>query len=293
MRLGDYLARHGRLLRAALLCAAALALGTAGFALAGGRTTLSLTSDGPDPETATVPWGETVVITNDDTVPHSLASSHQELQTPSILPHQTYTTVFTTKTHAYSYRQLGGKAGYSGKVVVDFTGSVSLRASRGTVDLGRSVKLSGTTTIRNTPVTIQLRRAGNQPWAVLATVSSDGRGAFATTLHFQRGGKLRATVAAGQIRSLTASVVVRPRLTASRSGKTIRARLVPATAATKLTLECTDHGHWRRVSSRRTSGSGVVTFGTRGGRTGRIVVEHGDAVAGYAPVAGRALSAAC
>src|SRR5262249_47945638 len=143
-----------------------------------GRTTLSLTSDGPFPETATVPWGETVVITNEDSVPHSLASSHQELQTSSILPHQTFTTSFTTKTRAYSYAQLAGQAGHAGKLVVDFSGAVSLRTSRKTVDFGRTVRLSGGTTIHNTPVTIQVRRAANQPWAVLATVFSDGRGAF-------------------------------------------------------------------------------------------------------------------
>ncbi len=277
-----------------VLCAALLALGAAGYALAGRTTTLTLTYAGPDPDTTTVPWGETVVITNSDSVSHSLVSSHAELQTPSILPHGTYTTVFTTKTHAYSYRQVGGSAGYSGKVVVDFTGSVSLHVSRSTVALGRAVTLSGTTTIRSTPVTIQVRRAGNQPWAVLATVASNARGAFATTLRLQRGGKLRASVAAGQIRSLTATVDVRPRLTAKRRGKTIRARLAPARAAARLTLECAaGHGHWKRAASKRVGRSGLVSFAAHGARPGRIVVEHADAAAGYATVATSALSAAC
>jgi hypothetical protein len=278
-----------------VLCAALLALGVAGYALAG-RTTLSLTTDGPFPETVTVPWGETVVITNEDSVPHSLASSHEELQTPSILPHQTFATVFTTKTRAYSYRQLGGKAGYGGKVVVDFTGAISLRTNRKTVDFGRTVRLSGGTTIHNTPVTIQVRRASNQPWAVLATVFSDGRGAFATTLRLDRGGKIRASVAAGQIRSLTGFVSVRPRLKASKSGRTIHARLVPARAAAKLTLECRvgKKGHWKRVVSRRVGASGIVTFvALPGGLPGRIAVEQADAAGGYAAVASRPLSAAC
>jgi plastocyanin len=283
---------HAGRLKAALLCAALVALGAAGFALAG-RTTLSLTSGGPDPETATVPWGATVVITNEDSVPHSLASSHSELQTPSIQPHQTYTTTFTTKSRAYSYRQLGGKAGFSGKVVVDFSGSVSLRASRAVVDLGRTVRLSGTTTIHDTPVAIEVRRGANLPWTLLATPTSDGRGAFAATLRLDRGGKVRATVAAGQIRSLTAVVSVRPRLTAVRSGHTVRGRVVPARAAVRLTLECSSHGHWKRAASRRPGADGVVAFAARGGRSGRIAVEHADAVDGYAPVVSRAVSAAC
>jgi plastocyanin len=278
--------------KVALLCAALAALGAAGFALAG-QTTLSLTSSGPDPETATVPWGATVVITNADSVPHRLVSSHEELQTPPIQPHQTYTTTFTTKGRAYSYRQIGGKAGYSGKVVVDFSGSVSLRASAAVVALGRTVRLSGRTTIRDTPVAIQVRRASNQPWELLASPTSDGRGAFAVTLRLARGGKLRATVAAGQIRSLTAVVNVRPRLTASRVGGTVRARVVPARSAVKLTLECSAHGHWKRVASKRPGATGVVTFAARGGHSGRVAVEHADAVDGYAPVASRALSAAC
>lgn len=286
-------AHAGRRVKVALLCAALVALGAAGFALAG-RTTLSLTSGGPDPETATVRWGDTVVITNEDTVAHQLVSSHEELQTPSILPHQTYTTTFTTKTRAYSYRQVGGKAGFSGKVVVDFSGSVSLRASRSVVDLGRTVRLSGTTTIRNTPVAIQVRRATNEPWALLATPTSDGRGVFAATLRLDRGGKLRATVAAGEIRSLTAVVSVRPRLTAVRSGGTVRARVVPARAAVRLTLECRARGgHWKRVASRRPGATGAVVFATRGAHSGRVAVEHSDAAGGYAPAVSRALSAAC
>ena len=55
------------------LCSAlpALALGAGGFALAG-TTTLSLTYAGPQPGTLTVPWGDTLEITNDDSVSHSL-----------------------------------------------------------------------------------------------------------------------------------------------------------------------------------------------------------------------------
>ena len=64
-----------RLVKLTLLGVAGLALGAAGFALAG-TTTLSLTYAGPEPDTLTVPWGDTLRITNVDCVSHSIVSSH-------------------------------------------------------------------------------------------------------------------------------------------------------------------------------------------------------------------------
>ena len=105
---------------------------------------------GPEPDTLTVPWGDTLRITNVDTVAHSLVSSHPELQTGVLLPGKTFTTTITAPAHNYSFRQIGGK-GFPGKIEVDFTGHVSLVASRSTVDFGRAVRLGGTTSVHSTP----------------------------------------------------------------------------------------------------------------------------------------------
>jgi hypothetical protein len=272
---------------------AVLGLGAGGFALAG-TTALSLTSVGPVPDTVTVPWGDTLAIQNADSVPHSLVSSHAELQSGSILPGQTFTTTLTSRAHSYGYRQTGGR-GFPGKIVVDFSGRVSLRASRSSVAYGRSVTLRGTTSLDGTPVSIEVRRAGDVRWRLLRTLFSSDSGAFSTVVRFQRGGKLRATVAAGEIRSASTFVNVRPKLTAARIGGSIRARLSPARAASRLTLECrAGPGRWKRVVAKRPGSNGVVTFVIRGHRApARVAATHNDAAGGYAPVASRALSAAC
>ena len=48
-----------------------VALGTAGYALGAGAS-ISLTADGPQPETVTVNWGDTVVYSNADSVEHAI-----------------------------------------------------------------------------------------------------------------------------------------------------------------------------------------------------------------------------
>jgi hypothetical protein len=267
-----------RVIRFAFLCVAVLALGAAGFALAG-TTTLSLTYVGPEPDTVTVPWGDTLRITNADTVAHSLVSSHPELRTGVLLPGKTFTATISGPAHNYSFRQTGGK-GFPGKIEVDFSGHVSLSPSSTSVSLGRAVRLKGTTNLHSTPVLLQMHRSS---------------GAYAATVRLQRGGKLRATVAAGQIRSAVKLVDVRPKLTASRRGGGVTAKLNPAGAALLLTLECRiGPGRWKRIASKRPSGAGVVSFAVRSGRgLVRVAATHSAAKEGFAPQASRALSAAC
>jgi hypothetical protein len=282
-----------RVIRFALLCVAVLALGAAGFALAG-TTTLSLTYVGPEPDTVTVPWGDTLRITNADTVAHSLVSSHPELRTGVLLPGKTFTATISGPAHNYSFRQTGGK-GFPGKIEVDFSGHVSLSPSSTSVSLGRAVRLKGTTNLHSTPVLLQMHRSGESHWTTLATVFSSSSGAYAATVRLQRGGKLRATVAAGQIRSAVKLVDVRPKLTASRRGGGVTAKLNPAGAALLLTLECRiGPGRWKRIASKRPSGAGVVSFAVRSGRgLVRVAATHSAAKEGFAPQASRALSAAC
>jgi hypothetical protein len=282
-----------RVIRFALLCVAGLALGAAGFALAG-TTTLSLTYVGPVPDTISVPWGDTLQIKNEDTVAHSLVSSHAELRTGVLLPGKTFTATIGGPAHNYSFRQTGGK-GFPGKIEVDFSGHVSLSPSGSAVDFGRTVRLKGTTNLHSTPVVVQVHRAGDSHWTTLSTVFSNGSGAYTATVRLLRGGKLRATVAAGQIRSAIKLVDVRPKLTASRRGVGVTAKLNPAGAASHLTLECRiGPGRWKRLASKRPNGAGVVSFAVRPGRgLVRVAATHSDAKDGYAPQASRALSAAC
>jgi hypothetical protein len=197
-----------------LLGVAPLGLGAAGFAGAG-KSRLLLTSKGPAPATISVAWGDTLEVKNADGVAHTLASSHRELQ-GVIQPGQTYTTAFTSCTRAYDYRQTGGKA-YPGKVVVSFSGYVSLQVSRSLVAYGRTVRLSGHSSLHSTPVAVEVRRGGAVRWRVLRTFASGAGGAFAGAVRLERGGKLRATIAAGRIRSRMRAVTVSPRIARSAS----------------------------------------------------------------------------
>lgn len=275
-------------------CVAALALGAGGFALAG-TTSLSLTHAGPQPKTVTVPWGNTLAIRNADSVAHTLTSAHPELVSGQLLPGQTFTAVFTTATHTYGYRQTGNR-GYAGVVVVDFSGSVSLRATPAKLPFGREVTLAGTTSIPNTQVALSLRRIGDKSWQPFANTASDASGAFSTSIQLDRGARIRATVAAGQISSAAIVVTVRPTLAATRSKKTIRARLTPATAGKRLTLECRSakKKRWARVAAKRVAANGVVTFARPGHkRAARVTLAHRDLTSGYAVVSSRLLSAGC
>jgi hypothetical protein len=282
-----------RVIRFALLGVAGLALGAAGFALAG-TTTLSLTSVGPEPETVSVPWGDTLQITNEDTIAHSLVSSHPELRTGVLLPGKTFTATISGPAHKYSFRQTGG-TGFPGKIEVDFTGRVSLSPSNSAVNFGRTVRLKGTTNLHSTPVVLQVHRFGDSHWTTVSTVFSSSSGTYTATVRLLRGGKLRAMVAAGQIRSPVKFVDVRPKLTASRRGIGVTAKLTPAGAASQLRLECRiGPGRWKRIASKRPSGAGIVSFAVRSGRAlVRVAATHSDANNGYAPQASRALSAAC
>jgi hypothetical protein len=288
--------RKSRFTRLVLLGCAGLALAAGGFALAGTQS-LALTSVGPTPDDLTVRWGDTLVVKNSDTVSHSLVSSHPELQTGALAPGATYTTLFSSRAHSYGYRQIGGR-GFPGKIVIDFAGSVSLKVSSPSVLLGRSVTLSGVSSFPGTPVAIQLRRRGATAWAPVTTLTSGASGAFKVIVRLERGGKLRATVAAGEVRSRVATLAIRPTLVVGKRGGTIRARLTPAHAARRLTLECRiGPGRWKRLTSKRPNAAGLATFRV-GGRK-RVVVRvaavHHDVADGFASQASRGLrvSASC
>ncbi|MGZ4280465.1 MAG: cupredoxin domain-containing protein [Gaiellaceae bacterium] len=262
-----------------------LALGAAGFALADTQT-VSLNSDGPDPATITVAWGDTLEFQNDDSVGHGLTSPYPELKADLIPAGQTYTTSFTNRTITYGYRQTGKKR-YPGVVVVRFSGHVSLGARPAAVARGQAVTLKGVSSRDNTPVLLELRAGGSTLWTRLKVVASGSSGGFAATVRLQRGGKVRATIEAGRIQSPAVAVGVKPTISISRRGGRIHARVTPADAASQLTLQCRAKGGWRELSSRATSANGTVTFPARRG-TLRVSALRRFLAPGFAPQSSRA-----
>lgn len=278
------------------LCAGAIAVGAAGYALAATQT-VALTSAGPQPATQTIPWGGTLAVRNDDTVTHALTSAHAELKAAPIAPGGTFTTTFTSGVRSYNYRQTGGK-GFAGKVVVDFGGHVSLQPSTAAVTFGHAVALKGVASIANTPVAIEIRRAGDKVWQPLRTVTSGSGGGYSTTTFLQRGGRFRATIALGRIKSASKAVNVKPRISIRRQGGSVRAVIAPAHSASHVTLECLlKSRHWKRLTSRRPSASGRAVFRPRRGSRDvvRVVVLPRNLAAGYLAVRSRPLivNAAC
>ena len=282
-----------RLVKLVLLGVAGLALGAAGFALAG-TTTLSLTYVGPEPGTLTVPWGDTLRITNVDSISHSLISSHPELQSGAVLPGKTFTATIAGPARSYGYRQIGGR-GYPGKLVVDFSGGRISLSGTSTVGFGRAVRLSGTTSVRSTPVAIEVRRTGDKHWTTLAATVSDSSGAYALNARLDRGGKLRATMAAGHIRSTLKVVAVRPKVTGLRRGGRVIGKVDPAMAVSRLALECrAGPGRWKQIAAKRPGPTGIVSFGIRNGHgLVRVAATRKNVRDGFATQASRALSAAC
>ena len=123
---------------------------------------------------------------------------------------------------------------------------------------------------------LQVHRRGDSHWTTLATVFSNGSGAYSATVRLERGGKLRATVAAGQIRS--AIKIVDREAEADgvpARGGGVPAKLTPAAAASRLTLECRiGPGRWKRVASKRPSVAGVVSFARAGRARARSRRAH-------------------
>jgi plastocyanin len=264
----------------------AITLGAAGFALADTQA-VSLNNDGPDPATVTVNWGDSLEIQNADSVAHGLTSRYPELKVDTIPPGQTYTTFFTNKTVTYGYRQTGPKR-YPGVVIVRFSGRVSLSARPSAVARGKAVTLKGVASLHHTAVLLELRSAGSPTWSRLKVVTSSSNGGFAAKVALLRGGRVRASIEAGRIRSRLATIAVRPAISVSRRGRSVRARLIPAGAASRLTLQCRSHGRWRRIAYRAPNGAGVVSFRARG--RVRVSVLRGDVSPGFAPASSRVLS---
>jgi plastocyanin len=283
------------------IAAATIALGAAGFALAGG-VAVTLGPSGPQPKVATVAWGDTLSFVNGDSVAHAITSPREDLRSPAIPPGGTYVSVITARTGTYPYRQTGGKS-FTGALVVSTSGTVSLTAQPSSVLYGRSITLTGVSSIPSTPVLIEQHLRGARDWTQIATVTSAEDGEFSTVASLPIGANVRASVASGQVRSKVVHVRVRPRLAiASQARRTVAnrridvvARITPPNASRRLyLLACSVRsGAWKRVASKRPGSGGGASFKWKAqpGRTLlRVAIKNDDLLKGYSPSASGVIS---
>jgi hypothetical protein len=276
------------------------ALFTGGYALAA-RSSVSLTSSGPQPGTVTVDWNDTVAFTNADTVERTVTSDRAQMSSGAIAPGGTFEFQFTGRAGPYRYNQLGTRPTTFGVVVLTATGRVTLRAGRELVPYGSSVTLGGRSSYPATPVQVQFNPAGaSGEWSTVANLTASGDGTYAGRTRLTAGGRLRALVAAGQIRSDFVDVRILPRLqmrvSRNRAPKgsriVITARLTPASAGDSVDLEARFPGEsrWERTTTKSFSRQGTATLAVKvpEGRTSyRLSLSRGGLNAGFAPVTSR------
>ncbi len=276
------------------------ALFTGGYALAA-STSVSLTSGGPQPATVTVDWNDTVAFTNADTVERTVTSDRAQMNSGAIAPGNTFEFQFTSRAGAYRYNQLGTRPTTFGVVVLTATGRVTLRAGRAVVPFGSSIAFGGRSSYPGTPVEVQFNPAGAfGEWGAVANLTAAGDGAFAGRARLTAGGRLRALVAAGQIRSdfVDVSIVPRLRMRVSRnrvrkgSRVVITARVTPASAGDTVDLEARFPGEsrWERMATKNLSREGTATLAVKvpEGRTSyRLSLSRGGLNAGFSPTTSR------
>ena len=291
---------HGRarLAKFALATAAAFALAFGGFALAG-QVPVQLGADGPQPETVTVNWGDTVAFTNADSEAHSILLPAVTVTSPEIPPGGTFLHVFDQKKGAFSYVQTGTKR-RTGRVIVQIRGELVLKAAPEKVVFGKSASLNGISPYPNSPVVVSHRPIGSQTETGLATTTAAEDGSFAASFRPQAGTRVRASAAAGQLRSPFVTVSVAPRVTIAARPTTLRAgrtvivtgRLAPAGVVQRVRLDRYDaqRKEWDRVSTKPVTQSGAVAFrwsAEKGRSLLRLSINRADLKPGYVPATSR------
>ena len=271
------------------------ALLAGGYALAA-RSTVSLTASGPQPPTVTADWGDTVAFSNTDTVERSVVSTRAQMDSGPIPAGGTFEYRFVGRAGSYRYTQTGSRPNSFGFVVVTARGTVTLRAGRALVPYGSQLSLAGRSTYVGTPVLVEFRPAGaTASWTKALEVTAGASGTYAGRIRMTAGGRLRAVVAAGQVRSEITSVSVVPRITmtvrrTASKGAVVSARVVPASAVPVLDLEQreTRRQGWGRVATKPVSKAGTVAFVLKPSperRIVRIVARQGSLRAGFSSVA--------
>jgi hypothetical protein len=272
--------------RVVLLAVPALAaLFVAGFALAD-AVTVSMTSTGPVPPTATVNWGGTVQFVNSDTIDHSLASSEPEIGTTTVPVGQTVSIVFSGKAGLKRYVMSGKPRAFFGPAVeVTLNGKLDLHARTGVVTYGQSVQLQGSQSLGpGAQVSIQQRPLnqfgnGSGDWHVVAgPISTSSSGRFSYGVTPAAGAEYQAVAAAGQLLSNTVLLFVQPRIDVhaprrARVGRAVdlRVSVRPANAARSVDLE----GYIPRL--KRWHVIGRVSLSRAGAGGARLVVQAGTA----------------
>jgi plastocyanin len=272
---------------------ALVALGIAGYAV-GATATVMLTSTGPEPQSVSINWGDTVSYSNGDSIEHVVVIPRAEYTSPAIPPGGKLDYIFTGKSGTYSFVQQGGR-NRSGQVRVSADGSVTIKASAAVVPFGKSVALSGRSTFPGSPVVLMGREggAGGSSKAVLE-VTAQADGSYTARLRPERGARYQARVAAGQIASDTVEVIVRPRVTIAVSRRTapagtkivVTGRIAPAGAAANVDLAIYDPGRkrWVVIGTQRVKKDGKAVFRPtieEGATRLRVVLRRGSTQAGF------------
>ena len=239
----------------------------AGVALAA-TVTVTLGPSGPQPATVTVQWGDTVTFANGDSAAHSVEIPRLTVASPSIPPGGSWAQVFDGRQGNYAVRQTGER-NFSGAVIVELTGKVTMTATPAHVVYGKRVSFQGTA-LPGFPVKVEQQIAGaSAEWTESLTATAGADGAWSASLVPQIGTRYRASAAADQLRSPTVSVGVRPAvslagLRRAPTGRklTLRTRIAPAKAAITADLERYDAARrrWVREDRRRVSPAGTVAF---------------------------------
>ncbi len=278
--------------KVALAAAGACALALGGFALAA-QVPVALGPEGPQPATVTINWGDTVAFTNADTELHAILIPGATVTSPDIPPGGTFLQVFDKKKGTFSYVQTGTRRRV-GQVVVQLQGEVTLEAVREKVVFGQLATLTGKSPYPNSPVVISQRRIGSQAETELMTVIAADDGLFTARFPPQFGSRLRASTAAGQLRSGTVTVTVAPRLTiaarpkAQKAGRVVAVtgRIAPADAARTVQLDRynAQRKSWDHLDTEPVSRSGAVLFrwkAQKGRSLLRLTVTRADLQPGY------------
>jgi plastocyanin len=276
-----------------------VALGTAGYALAA-STSISLTADGPQPETVTVNWGDTVVYSNSDSVEHAIRIPRAEVTTPSIPPGGTFEQKYEGRGGNYNFVQVG-RRNHAGQVVVKVEGDVTLKGSAGTVLYGKPVTLSGTSAYPGHPVIVRGRDAGaGGDWKnVLEVVAADD-GTYSGRIVPKVGARYQARAAADQLASKMVDVAVKPKVTIAVSRRTapagstltVTGRILPGAAVSHADLVGYDQRRkrWVTVATRPVAKTGKVVFRVKveeGANRLKISFRRGSTTAGYTPAESR------
>jgi plastocyanin len=276
-----------------------VALGTAGYALGAG-VSISLTASGPQPETVTVNWGDSVVYSNADSVEHAIRIPRAEVTTPAIPPGGTFEQKYEGRGGNYNFVQVGTR-NHAGQVVVKVDGDVTLKASAATVLYGKSVTLSGTSSYPGHPVIIRGRDAGaGGDWKDVLEIVAGEDGSYSGSLRPKAGARYQARAAADQLASKMVDVAVKPSVTIAVSRRvapagstlTVTGRILPGGAVDRADLLGYDQRRkrWVTVSTRAVAKNGKVVYRVKveeGANRLKISFRRSSTSAGYTPAESR------